>query len=77
MILSAAGKYLPIYRDRGTTARASKRRDVELSVTQTNMMFMMPMPPTMRETDAMAPSRIVSVLVAAACASMAGDGSLT
>ena len=31
------------------------------SVTETNMMFMTPMPPTIREMAAMPPSRMVSV----------------
>ena len=37
------------------------------SVTETSMMFMMPMPPTSSETDAMAASRIVSTREAASC----------
>ena len=45
------------------------------SVTDTSIMFMMPMPPTRRDTDAMAARRIVSVRVAAAWASIAAAGS--
>ena len=43
------------------------------SVTETSMMFMMPMPPTSKDTEAMAPSssditRVVSAAVSAAAA---------
>ena len=37
------------------------------SVTDTSMMFMMPMPPTSRLTAATAPSKAVSVAVVPAC----------
>src|ERR1041384_1629721 len=43
------------------------------SVTETSMMFMMPMPPTSRETPAMLPSKIVMMLLVWLAASATSD----
>ena len=47
---------------RGVAPRALRKPISRIrSVTETNMMFMTPMPPTIREMAAMPPRRIVSV----------------
>ncbi len=56
-------------------APTARRRPISRvrSVTETSMMFMIPMPPTISDTDAMAPSRIDITCAELSCAANTSD----
>src|SRR5439155_195838 len=56
------------------SASTGSRNDAFRSVTETSITFMIPMPPTTSEIDAMATSRMVMVRLASSCALMMSSG---